>query len=201
MQLLVLLVWIAWVQYFPNFPRQDSGPFWDICLAIRLSVWWSSRLDCKQLLFRGQCWTVVYCPLNGIFQSPQLRLVPRVYACETLIFEQAREFLKWFECGSPEFSFFIEWFTAQGEIGTAFYIIASGQVAGWLGLGWVSEALDYFARRNNRQVQVSIDGKPVRTLARRWLWTLTLHSWKLHMLFLLHLETPFDSPTKANFHM
>ena len=63
MQLLVLLVWIAWVQYFPNFPRQDSGPFWDICLAIRLSVWWSSRLDCKQLLFRvGQCWTVVYCP-------------------------------------------------------------------------------------------------------------------------------------------
>lgn len=45
------------------------------------------------------------------------QLVPRVYACETLIFE-------------------------QGEIGTAFYIIASGQV------------------------QVSIDGKPVRTLAR-----------------------------------
>ena len=46
----------------------------------------------------------------------------------------------------------------QGEIGTAFYIIASGQAA------WKQKKLRGRERSLEREVQVLIDGKPVRTL-------------------------------------
>lgn len=104
------------------------GPFWDICLASRLSDWWSSHPDCKQF-FQGATVAEVDMP-SWMQQSSSFTMWGwcRVFMHKIPLFLNRLVFksLTW----EDSLSFVGPWICCvQGEIGTAFYIIASGQAA------------------------------------------------------------------------